>query len=73
MENDADWISNVLWTDEANFSLRKSVNMQNCCIWEKENSHALMEKPLHDLRVTVWCRFTASFIITPVKLGSKRA
>lgn len=61
MKNTDDCISNVLWTDEANFSLRGNINQQNCHRWIKEHRHALMAKWicfLHGLKVTVWSSFT---------------
>ena len=32
-----DWMSYVLWTNEAHFELRGSFNSHNCIIWEIEN------------------------------------
>ncbi|GFU38980.1 DUF4817 domain-containing protein [Trichonephila clavipes] len=40
-END-DWLSNLLWTDEARFTLRGSVNTHNCRIWATENLRTLV-------------------------------
>ncbi|UYV68504.1 hypothetical protein LAZ67_5004531, partial [Cordylochernes scorpioides] len=33
---DENWLSNVLWTDEAHLSLNGEVNTQNICIWASE-------------------------------------
>jgi hypothetical protein len=65
MEVDNDWPWNVLWTDEAHFHLQGYVNTQNCRIWATENPHANHPVPLHSAKVTVWCGFTASFILGP--------
>ncbi|UYV76569.1 hypothetical protein LAZ67_14001206 [Cordylochernes scorpioides] len=62
---DENWLSNVLWTDEAHFSLDGEVNTQNSRIWATENPRIFTEMPLHQPRVTVWCGFTSSFIIGP--------
>ncbi|UYV75817.1 hypothetical protein LAZ67_13001433 [Cordylochernes scorpioides] len=62
---DENWLSNVLWTDEAHFSLNGEVNTQNSRIWATENPRIFTEMPLHQPRVTVWCGFTSSFIIGP--------
>ncbi|GFT69076.1 uncharacterized protein TNCV_3904711 [Trichonephila clavipes] len=53
MAEDDDWLSNLLWTDEAQFTLRGSVNTHNCRIWATENPRTVVETPLHDEKVTV--------------------
>lgn len=65
MEVDNDWPWKILWTDEAHFHLTGYVNTQNCRIWATENPLATNPVPLHPAKVTVWCGFTASFIIGP--------
>ncbi|GFW96601.1 uncharacterized protein TNCV_2846581 [Trichonephila clavipes] len=62
---DDDWLSNLLWTDEAHFTLRGSVNTHNCRIWATENPRTVLETPLHDEKVTVWVGFTTSTVIGP--------
>ncbi|UYV72345.1 hypothetical protein LAZ67_9002716 [Cordylochernes scorpioides] len=58
------WLSNVLWTDDAHFSLKGEFNIQNSRIWATENPRNFTEMPLYQPRVTVLCGFT-SFIIGP--------
>ena len=41
------------------------VNKQNCRIWGPENPKAIIEKPMHPKRVTVWCGFWYGGIIGP--------
>ncbi|NSX83578.1 hypothetical protein GOM44_04430 [Wolbachia endosymbiont of Atemnus politus] len=53
------------WTDEAHFHLQGHVNTQNCRIWATENPLATHSVPLQPAKVTVWCGFTASFILGP--------
>lgn len=65
MEVDNDWPWKILWTDEAHFHLTGYVNTQNCRIWATENPRATNPVPLHPAKVTVWCGFTASFMIGP--------
>lgn len=60
-----DWLENILWSDEAHFTLSSGVNTKNCVIWASENPHACIGQPLHDKKVTVWCGFTADFILGP--------
>ncbi|GFU03451.1 uncharacterized protein TNCV_797501 [Trichonephila clavipes] len=65
VSKDDDWLSNLLWTDEAHFTLRGSVNTPNCRIWATENPRTVVETPLHDEKVTVWVGFTTSTVIGP--------
>ncbi|GFU82361.1 DUF4817 domain-containing protein [Trichonephila clavipes] len=65
MAEDDDWLSNLLWTDEAHFTLQGSVNTHNCRIWANENPRTVVETPLHDEKVTVWVGFTTSTVIGP--------
>ncbi|GFU35803.1 uncharacterized protein TNCV_1083631 [Trichonephila clavipes] len=65
MEQDPTWGFNILWTDEAHFSLHGDVNNHSCRIWATFNPHEYTQKPLHSPKVTAWCGFTGSFIIGP--------
>ncbi|GFS70313.1 DUF4817 domain-containing protein [Trichonephila clavipes] len=65
MEQDPTWVFNILWTDEAHFSLHGDVNNHNCRIWVTSNPREYTQKPLHSPKVTAWCGFTGSFIIGP--------
>ncbi|GFV01308.1 DUF4817 domain-containing protein [Trichonephila clavipes] len=65
MEPDPTWVFNILWTDEAHFSLHGDVNNHNCRIWATSNPREYTQKPLHSPKVTAWCGFTGSFIIGP--------
>ncbi len=42
-----------------------SVNTHNCRIWEQENPRGILQSPLHSPKVTVWCGFSAAFILDP--------
>ncbi|UYV79773.1 K02A2.6-like [Cordylochernes scorpioides] len=44
---DENWLSNVLWTDEAHFSLNGEFNTQNSRIWATENPRIFTEMPLY--------------------------
>ncbi|GFW56893.1 retrovirus-related Pol polyprotein from transposon TNT 1-94 [Trichonephila clavipes] len=65
MEQDPTWDLNILWTDEARFSLHGDVNNHNCRFWVTSNPREYTQKPLHSQKVTAWCGFTGSFIIGP--------
>ncbi|GBN87981.1 hypothetical protein AVEN_141208-1 [Araneus ventricosus] len=56
---------NIIQCDEAHFCLNWHVNTHNCRIWAAKNSHTIQEQPLHPDEVTLWCGFTATFIIGP--------
>ncbi|GFX88480.1 uncharacterized protein TNCV_2279481 [Trichonephila clavipes] len=63
---DASWPWKILWSDEAHFHLSGTVNTHNCRIWDTESPRAFQEIPLHSPKVTVWCGFTATFILGPL-------
>ncbi|GFY11421.1 DUF4817 domain-containing protein [Trichonephila clavipes] len=65
MEQDPTWVFNILWTDEAHFSLHGDVNNHNCRIWATSNPREYTQKPLPSPKVTAWCGLTGSFIIEP--------
>ncbi|GFX66107.1 transposable element tc3 transposase [Trichonephila clavipes] len=65
LEVHPEWPWNILWTDEADFHLDSSVNTHNCRIWETDSPHSTLRVPLHSPKVTVWCEFSASFILVP--------
>jgi len=45
----------LLSSDEAHFHFSRAVNKQNFRYWAERNPRELQERPLHSLRVTVWC------------------
>lgn len=56
------WTQYIFWSDGTHFYLYGRVNTRDCVVWAEERPHAVVEKPFHDQKVTVWCGFTASFI-----------
>lgn len=58
-------LENVLWSDEAYFSLDGVVNKHNCVIWAFHNPHASITQSLHSPKVCVWMAFSASYKLTP--------
>ncbi|GBM87705.1 hypothetical protein AVEN_57222-1 [Araneus ventricosus] len=60
---DASWSWQILWRDEAHFDLSGTVNTHKFRIWDTENNRTFQEIPLKSLKVTVWCGFTATFIL----------
>lgn len=62
---DKNWISKILFTDEAHFHLNGAVNTHNMRIWSTANPNEVIEQPLHSPKVTVFCGFCSKFITPP--------
>ena len=62
---DATFIENIIFSDEAHFHLTGHVNNHNSRIWSAENPREIQERPLHSLHVTVWCGISASRVYGP--------
>ncbi|UYV70640.1 hypothetical protein LAZ67_8000135 [Cordylochernes scorpioides] len=65
---DENWLSNVIWTDDAHFSLNGESNIQNSRFWGTENPRIFTEMPLYQPRVTVLWKNALSEI-TFMKVG----
>ena len=63
MERNPLWLLNVVWTDEAFFSVHGDMNTRNSLIWVRSNPRESHSQPLHSPHVTVWYGFTTSFIL----------
>ncbi|GBM39442.1 hypothetical protein AVEN_126322-1 [Araneus ventricosus] len=61
VNNSCPW--NILWSDEAHFSLDGAVNTPNCRIWGTTSPNVVHEQPLYPDYITAWCCFTADFIL----------
>ena len=59
------WSWKILWKSEAHFHLTRYVITQTCRICVTGNPLETQPIPLHPANGTVWCGFTASFIIGP--------
>ena len=55
----------IMMSDEAHFHLNDSVNKQNFRYWAAQNPHEVHERPLHSLKVTVWCAIGKVGVIGP--------
>jgi hypothetical protein len=53
-ERDVNFISNLVFSDEATFHLNGSVNTHNQFIYSTDNPHAVLEEPMKSPAVTCW-------------------
>lgn len=58
-------LKDVLWSDEAYFSLDGVVNRHNCVIWSYENPRAVMSRSLHPEKICVWMGFSSEYHLQP--------
>lgn len=65
LDEDDQFFKKIIFSDEAHFHLNGYVNKQNCRIWGSENPHALVQLPMHPLKVTVWCGLWNGGVIGP--------
>ena len=57
-----DWF---IFSDEAYFYLHGGHNIQNNRIWAEFQPNELVEQPLNDEKVMVWCAFSANCVYGP--------
>lgn len=66
-EESPDFLSNVMWTDEANFCRNGQVNLHNAHYWSDSNPH-WVKRTRHQYQwsFNVWCGIYAGTIIGPI-------
>jgi Helix-turn-helix domain (DUF4817) len=64
-QDENDFSSKLIMSDEAHFHLSGYVNRQNYRFWGTENPRVIHEEPLHPLKVTAWCAVYAGGVIGP--------
>ncbi|CAH2088550.1 unnamed protein product [Euphydryas editha] len=62
VENERDFWRIIIMSDEAHFSLSEGVKKQNRRFYATENRQ-LIEEPLYDQKVTVWCGICADMVV----------
>ena len=67
LDENPDFLKEVLWSDECQFSRKGSINTQNTHYWSLENPH-LFRPNRHQVRwsVNVWCGMWKSTLIGPM-------
>lgn len=64
--DDEDIVQNIIFTDEATFTLSGEVNRQNCRYWAKENPHWSRETHTqYPQKINVWCGIVRDIILGP--------
>lgn len=66
ISEDRDFLSRILWTDEATFHSNGGVNLHNMHYWSRDNPH-WMQEVQHQGRwsVNVWCGILGGRVIGP--------
>ena len=62
---DSEWPWNILWFDEAHFTLDGAVNSKNCRIWGSARPYAMHECSFGSDNICVWRGFADDFILGP--------
>ena len=65
IEEDAEFLNNVWFSDEAHFSLNGYVNSKNYVFWGSSKPNEVYEQGLHDLKVTAWIAMSRQGLIGP--------
>jgi len=60
--------TSFICSDEAHFYLHGGHNVQNDRIWARFGPEELVQQPLHDDKVTVWCAFSAKKCMALISL-----
>ena len=63
--NNPQFLSKILFSDEVNFYLNGVVSNTHFRIWSCKNPHTIVEKSLHAPKVSVWLAFSEEFSIKP--------
>lgn len=58
-------IKSIIFSDESHIHLNKFMNKQNCRMWSRNKPIVVFEKPLHSLKVTVWCGMSGNRLYGP--------
>jgi hypothetical protein len=66
MAENPNFLSNLLFSDEAHFYQHGMVNRHNCRHWAQSNPAWIHEEPLHSPRVTVWAAIGCQGVVGPI-------
>jgi len=65
VNEDEEFVTNIVWSDEAQFKLNGTVNRHNRVYWAPENLHVRVGKAVNLPGVNVWCGLSARGLIGP--------
>ena len=65
VNEDEEFVTKIVWSDEAQFKLNGTVNRHNCVYWAPENLHIHVGKAVNLPAVIVWCGLSATGLIGP--------
>jgi hypothetical protein len=63
VDEDAQFVDIIVWSDEATFKLSGTVNQHNCTYCSSENLNIHVDKALNLPGLTVWCGVLSSGIV----------
>jgi len=63
VDEDDEFVTKIVWSDEAQFKLNETVNRHNCVYWAPENLHVRVGKVVNLPGVKVWCGLSARGLI----------
>jgi hypothetical protein len=58
-----EFVSKIVWSDEATFKLNDTVNHCNCVFWAPEGSHIHVDEAANLPELTVWCGLSHRVLI----------
>lgn len=64
LEIDSEYSRDIFLIIKAHFTLNGSLNTHNCRFQKRKNLSSILQIPLQSPNITVWCRFTASIILS---------
>lgn len=65
----ANFVNNILFTDEATFTRRGVFNWRNSHSWDIENPHVVREAHFqHEFKINVWCGIFGDSLLGPYEL-----
>jgi hypothetical protein len=62
---DPNFLTNIIFSDEATFQVCGAVNMHNVRIWGSQQQHRIMEHARDSPKMNVWCDIMYKMIIRP--------
>lgn len=71
IDRDPNFLTNIMFSDEATFHVSGAVNRHNVRIWGSQQPHSVMEHVRDSPKVNVWCGVMCNMIIRPFFFAEK--